>query len=52
MCHRILDNLPLVVPAKRVDQDLNMIYQLGYYVGFKDTFSGVTIYYSMMIIVL
>ncbi|KAM0933846.1 putative nonaspanin (TM9SF) [Dioscorea sansibarensis] len=36
----ILDNLPLVVPAKRVDQDLNMIYQLGYYVGFQDTFSG------------
>ncbi|KAH7671842.1 Nonaspanin (TM9SF) protein [Dioscorea alata] len=36
----ILDNLPLVVPAKRGDEDLNMIYQLGYYVGFKDTFSG------------
>ncbi|XP_039686420.1 transmembrane 9 superfamily member 8-like [Medicago truncatula] len=30
----ILDNLPLVVPIKRVDQD-STVYQLGFHVGLK-----------------
>lgn len=42
MCHRILDNLPLVVPAQRVNQDSTIIYQLGFFVGLKLSFSGVT----------
>jgi len=39
MC-RILDNLPLVVPIKRVDQD-STVYQLGFHVGLKGQYSGV-----------
>ncbi|ONK78845.1 uncharacterized protein A4U43_C01F160 [Asparagus officinalis] len=31
----ILDNLPLVVPAKRLDHDSPTIYQHGFHVGFK-----------------
>ena len=37
---RILDNLPLVVPIKRVDQD-STVYQLGFHVGLKGQYSGV-----------
>ncbi|KAH7660080.1 transmembrane 9 superfamily member 2/4 protein [Dioscorea alata] len=37
----ILDNLPLVVPAQRMNQDSTIIYQLGFFVGFKlPPFSG------------
>uniref|UniRef100_A0A7C9A613 Transmembrane 9 superfamily member n=1 Tax=Opuntia streptacantha TaxID=393608 RepID=A0A7C9A613_OPUST len=35
----ILDNLPLVMPIKRGDQDAP-IYQLGYYVGLKGLYAG------------
>ncbi|PNY11865.1 transmembrane 9 superfamily member 4-like protein [Trifolium pratense] len=35
----ILDNLPLVVPIKRVDQD-STVYQLGFHVGLKGQYSG------------
>ncbi|XP_061365245.1 transmembrane 9 superfamily member 8-like isoform X2 [Gastrolobium bilobum] len=35
----ILDNLPLVVPIKRNDQDSN-VYQLGFHVGLKGQYSG------------
>ncbi|XP_058785942.1 transmembrane 9 superfamily member 9-like [Vicia villosa] len=35
----ILDNLPLVVPIKRNDQD-STVYQLGYHVGLKGQYSG------------
>ena len=37
---RILDNLPLVVPLKRNDQD-STVYQLGFHVGLKGQYSGV-----------
>ncbi|CAN1352394.1 Transmembrane 9 superfamily member 8 [Linum perenne] len=36
----ILDNLPLVVPMKRLEQESPTIYQLGYHVGFKGQYSG------------
>ncbi|KAG6512267.1 hypothetical protein ZIOFF_026022 [Zingiber officinale] len=36
----ILDNLPLVVPMKRLDQNSGTVYQLGYHVGVKDHLSG------------
>ncbi|KAF7830358.1 transmembrane 9 superfamily member 8 [Senna tora] len=35
----ILDNLPLVVPIKRMDQD-SFVYQLGFHVGLKGQYSG------------
>ncbi|XP_004501387.1 transmembrane 9 superfamily member 9 [Cicer arietinum] len=35
----ILDNLPLVVPIKRNDQD-STIYQLGFHVGLKGQYTG------------
>ncbi|AES72412.2 endomembrane-like protein [Medicago truncatula] len=35
----ILDNLPLVVPIKRVDQD-STVYQLGFHVGLKGQYGG------------
>lgn len=35
----ILDNLPLVVPIKRNDQD-STVYQLGFHVGLKGQYSG------------
>ncbi|XLR28740.1 hypothetical protein S83_056640 [Arachis hypogaea] len=35
----ILDNLPLVVPIKRPDQD-STVYQLGFHVGLKGQYSG------------
>ncbi|MED6181626.1 Transmembrane 9 superfamily member 8 [Stylosanthes scabra] len=37
----ILDNLPLVVPIKRTDQEDSYVYQLGYHVGLKGLYSGV-----------
>lgn len=36
----ILDNLPLVVPARRVDQDSTPVYQLGHFVGLKGPSTG------------
>ncbi|EEF46872.1 transmembrane 9 superfamily member 8 [Ricinus communis] len=36
----ILDNLPLVVPRQRLDQESPTIYQLGYHVGLKGQYSG------------
>ncbi|KAJ8477617.1 hypothetical protein OPV22_021344 [Ensete ventricosum] len=36
----ILDNLPLVVPIKRLDQVAPMVYQLGFYVGAKGQPTG------------
>ncbi|MBA0598694.1 hypothetical protein Gorai_008444, partial [Gossypium raimondii] len=36
----ILDNLPLVVPVRRLDQDSSTVYQLGYHVGLKGQYSG------------
>ncbi|KAG4953760.1 hypothetical protein JHK87_039354 [Glycine soja] len=35
----ILDNLPLVVPIKRMDAD-STVYQLGFHVGLKGQYSG------------
>lgn len=39
---RILDNLPLVVPVKRPDQDNVVVYQHGFHVGLKGIFVGVS----------
>ncbi|XP_074286351.1 transmembrane 9 superfamily member 9-like [Silene latifolia] len=36
----ILDNLPLVMPIRRGDQDTTLVYQLGYYVGLKGKYAG------------
>ncbi|OAY73699.1 Transmembrane 9 superfamily member 10 [Ananas comosus] len=36
----ILDNLPLVVPIKRLDQDSAIVYQHGFHVGVKGQYSG------------
>ncbi|XP_010942081.1 transmembrane 9 superfamily member 8 [Elaeis guineensis] len=36
----ILDNLPLVVPIKRRDQDSPTVYQHGFYVGVKGQYTG------------
>ncbi|PKI34000.1 hypothetical protein CRG98_045618 [Punica granatum] len=36
----ILDNLPLVVPIRRQDQESAPIYQLGFHVGLKGQYSG------------
>ncbi|KAK9682878.1 hypothetical protein RND81_10G103500 [Saponaria officinalis] len=36
----ILDNLPLVMPIRRGDQDATPVYQLGYYVGLKGQYAG------------
>ncbi|RCV22132.1 hypothetical protein SETIT_4G196100v2 [Setaria italica] len=36
----ILDNLPLVVPIKRLDQDVPTVYQQGVHVGVKGQYSG------------
>ncbi|KAI4379863.1 hypothetical protein MLD38_006106 [Melastoma candidum] len=36
----ILDNLPLVVPLRRSEQDPTPVYQLGYHVGLKGQHSG------------
>ncbi|XP_020578770.1 transmembrane 9 superfamily member 8-like [Phalaenopsis equestris] len=36
----ILDNLPLVVPIKRMDQDSTTVYQQGVHVGVKGQYTG------------
>ncbi|KAL7165937.1 hypothetical protein ACSBR2_036745 [Camellia fascicularis] len=36
----ILDNLPLVVPIQRLDQESPPVYQLGFYVGLKGQYAG------------
>ncbi|KAG1326563.1 putative Transmembrane 9 superfamily member 10 [Cocos nucifera] len=36
----ILDNLPLVVPIKRLDRDSPTVYQHGFYVGVKGQYNG------------
>lgn len=36
----ILDNLPLVVPIRRLDQESPPLYQLGYHVGLKAQYAG------------
>ncbi|KAL5980286.1 Transmembrane 9 superfamily member 8 [Asimina triloba] len=36
----ILDNLPLVVPLKRRDQESAIVYQQGFHVGLKGQYSG------------
>ncbi|XP_047325855.1 transmembrane 9 superfamily member 8-like [Impatiens glandulifera] len=36
----ILDNLPLVVPIQRLDQEARPIYQLGYHVGLRGQYAG------------
>ncbi|KAJ8430193.1 hypothetical protein Cgig2_006701 [Carnegiea gigantea] len=36
----ILDNLPLVTPIRRGDQDAIPVYQLGFYVGLKGQYAG------------
>lgn len=45
---RILDNLPLVVPLRRSDQNPTPVYQLGYHVGLKGQYSGVYFYSEQM----
>jgi len=40
--HRILDNLPLVVPIARQDRDA-IVYQGGYHVGVKGQYAGVSL---------
>ena len=42
LCGRILDNLPLVVPIQRVEQQAPPVYQLGFYMGFKGLYAGVS----------
>jgi len=50
--YRILDNLPLVVPIKRNDQD-STVYQLGFHVGLKGQYTGVCILFcSTMAVVI
>ena len=45
LCGRILDNLPLVVPIERVDQGSPaVVYQLGYHVGLKGQYEGVSMF--------
>lgn len=41
VCFRILDNLPLVVPIRRQDQESATIYQQGFHVGLKGQYTGV-----------
>jgi transmembrane 9 superfamily protein 2/4 len=36
----ILDNLPLVVPIKRLDQEAPTVYQQGVHIGIKGQYSG------------
>jgi transmembrane 9 superfamily protein 2/4 len=36
----ILDNLPLVVPIKRTDQESSFVYQHGFHVGLKGHYAG------------
>lgn len=36
----ILDNLPLVVPVRRMDQESSFLYQHGYLIGLKGIYAG------------
>ena len=36
----ILDNLPLIVPVRRPDQELSTVYQHGFYVGLRGQYAG------------
>ncbi|GMI95118.1 endomembrane protein 1 [Hibiscus trionum] len=36
----ILDNLPLVVPVRRLDLESRTVYQLGYHIGVKGQYAG------------
>jgi hypothetical protein len=47
---RILDNLPLVVPIKRMDKDAPTVYQHGVHVGIKGQYSGVSSELQMLCI--
>jgi len=38
---RILDNLPLVVPIRRPDQENSIVYQHGFHVGLRGQYAGV-----------
>lgn len=40
--NRILDNLPLVVPIPRFDQENAVVYQHGFQVGLKGQYAGVS----------
>lgn len=40
-CCRILDNLPLVVPIRRLDLDSSVVYLRGFPVGLKGQYAGV-----------
>ena len=49
--HRILDNLPLVVPIARQDRDA-IVYQGGYHVGVKGQYAGVSLCAQLTVLVL
>lgn len=42
LCHRILDNLPLVVPLRRPDSESSIVYQHGFHVGLRGQYAGVS----------
>lgn len=42
LCGRILDNLPLVVPVQRLVHEAPPLYQLGFHVGLKGQYAGVS----------
>lgn len=44
LCDRILDNLPLVVPIRRPDQENAIVYQQGFHVGLRGQYAGVSIH--------
>jgi len=52
--NRILDNLPLVVPIPRFDQENAVVYQHGFQVGLKGQYAGVSScsVYSVLIIII
>ena len=39
---RILDNLPLVVPIRWADTESPLVYELGFSVGLKGIYAGVS----------
>lgn len=40
--NRILDNLPLVFPIPRLDQENSLVYQHGFHVGLRGQYAGVS----------
>ena len=42
LCARILDNLPLVNPVDRGLGSPDVVYQIGYHVGLKGQYAGVS----------